>query len=311
MQLTVLFVSFSINTIFKEKLLTANSTYTFNFHTLLISLQSLFCFGLVLINLKATSKNVHITKQDSQEVAVIAVLSLLTSRISYYAFSHMRYPALMLGTANKITPLLLINYFIYNRKIRSKRIISIVLTVVGVLSFMAFGTTEISERLNSLKGLLILIVNSFIENYVSTLQDSLNRREISNKLCLCHFHMFVFIFAAALTMMFTDELLGCIAFLLLRHNVVVFLAVFLVSYGVEQVILTDIADELGKDFSQYISMLRGILGILISMVFFRKTLTFTQWISILSISMGFLMDFIDRKRKPNISQFENKRTLFD
>lgn len=300
-KLISLITLFFVRSIIKSELV-ANSddSRSFKSHTILIALQSFVCFLFIFTDQKVTLKETRATKKANYDIAIVSFLSLLTMRISYYAFTHMKYQALMLGTASKIAPLILMNFFIYKRKIKSTKIISILLTSVGILTFIIFGTKENHERINSLKGMILLIVNTFIENHVVILRKKLKIHQMGQSYIFMQYNLFIFIFATLFSILFTDELTDSVMFFLVRKNVFMLLIAFLFCYSAEQLIICKLFDQIDTSYSRYVNILSNFITIFISIVWYKKALTLPQWISLLTIFMGFVIDFIENKNKKEV-----------
>lgn len=296
LSVTTLILISVCTSIMKYKLVTNNdSKNPFKYHTVLISLQSFVCFMFFSVNKRLTSKNVFIDKNIKQRISLISGLSLLTSKISYYAFSHFMYPSLMLGTAYKITPFFLINFLIYKKKIKSTKFISLGLTAIGIITFIIFGTCNFQEKISSAKGLSILILNSLIENYIQILERRIKEEYINDQSYIQLFHLFVSLFAMCFVIIFTDELSDSIIHLVLKRKTLYILLVFLLSYGLEELILCKLTEKFGVYCAKYAKILRNIIYILVPFVVFGVNLTLTQWLSLFTVLSAFAVDFMDRK----------------
>ncbi|OWZ32868.1 solute carrier family 35 (UDP-galactose transporter), member B1 [Cryptococcus neoformans AD2-60a] len=105
----------------------------------------------------------------------VSVFQTIAGPIGFLALRHISYPTMVLGKSCKLIPVLLLNVLLYRRKFSPHKYIVVALVTVGISMFMLFAETSKKKKggSDSMWGLVLLLVNLFIDGLTNSTQDQI------------------------------------------------------------------------------------------------------------------------------------------
>lgn len=247
---------------------------------------------------KVTKRPLHIRHPNPiPKYIKISMLHIIGGHLAYESLKYINYPTLIIGKSCKLIPLVLMNFLLYKKKFHFRKYISILLTTVGVLSFIIFEDKTCESKKNSFVGLIFLIGNLLIDGTINSLQDNLFTAHKIHS-----FHMmfysnlinFIFIFLY-LNSPFTNELGNTLSFIKVNPSVLFDIILFSVSQCIGQIFIYSTIENYGSVTLATINVSRKIVSILISLLWFNHKLNLMQWVSILTVIMSIAMEVLEKR----------------
>lgn len=293
-QLVAFVITFNILTVLSSVFLEKLSTkcykgVLFQNHAFLTCLESLIC---TLFCALFKSKNVKVMKSN---FAHISILDFLSNQLSRTALGYINYQTLMVCKTARFIPILALNFLVYKRKIQYKNFTPAILTSIGVVSFILFGADESANKNEYAYGIFLLGLNALIGAYSSEAKKNINKdKSIGVIDTMYYFHTFTFYIYFIYLTIFTSEFRQTIAFLKVHGDTKTDISCYLIFHFLSALMFFTMLKRCESGVIRNVGIIKNIVKIIVSLMWFKRDLNYMQWISILTIILSYIFDYIER-----------------
>jgi UDP-galactose transporter B1 len=285
--------------IYQEKISTTsyNGKY-FNNFVFLSFLQSVggICVSYVSMKLSRRSLSSH-SKSLVGKYFKCSILHIISSQMGYLSLKFIDYPVLIIGKSCKLIPVVLMNYILYGKKFQTKKYVSILLTTLGILSFMMFEDKKRKSNSNSFIGILLLLGNLTIDGAINSIQDN-----IFKSYQIDSFHMMFYsnLFSACSTFLYllsplSSQLEDSVKFIKTNPLIGVDLFCFSVFNVLGQMFVYSTIKRYGSVSLITVTVTRKLFSIILSLVYFKHSLNSFQWMSILTVFTALGIELVEKR----------------
>lgn len=286
-----------ISSLYLEKLSTkCYEGALFKNYAFVICLESFIC-TVVCALIRTRSQNVKKSK-----FAFIAILDFFTQQINKIALGFINYKTLMVCNTARYIPVIALNYLIYKKKMQYKNYTPAILTAIGVLSFIVFEADEKANKGEYMAGIVLLIVSAIVNAYSSNAKKDVNRSKNVGILdTMFYFHTYTFYIYFIYLTLSTNEFRQSVLFLKAHTAVEFDIICYLLFHFVSTLMFITILKRCDSTVIGNVGIVKNVVKICMSLLWFKRQLNYMQWISILTIILSYIFDYIKKN--------ENKKNL--
>lgn len=237
-------------------------------------------------------------------ILICAILHSLGSPFGYEALKHINYPTVILGKSCKLVPVMIMNFVVYRKKFDWHKYVTVFLITAGVSGFMLFEPhkkeSRATETLNSFYGLILLLINLFIDGAVNSFQDKIYiQHKISSQKMMFYMNLFASLFMIAwLSNPFNPELTDALAFTSKYPAVLLDIFMFCICSALGQKFIYYTIEQFGSLSLVTITVTRKLFTMLISLFYFNHKLTVPQWMCVALVFVALGIETAIKLRNP-------------
>lgn len=270
--------------------------------------NTIFAYILIYIRRPQGQKKrsmISIPSECTWELMYISCTYVLSMICTNFALTHVSYPTQVLVKSAKMVPIVCGGYILYGKKYPWWDYVTVVCVTVGLVIFNLFKKTnkDVSQS-STLLGLILLAVSLFCDGLTGPRQDRLlarHKSQLSPDILMFYTNIFASIWSLILCLIFehTKPLEFCA-----RHtNTYIYILGFCLCACLGQVCIFVTLSRFGSLHLALVTTTRKFFTVLLSIVWFRHSLTLWQWTAVIGIFTALLMQSyfsaFDKAQKKN------------
>lgn len=227
----------------------------------------------------------------------IAVTSTLSSPLGYKALKHVDYLAFLLAKSCKLLPVMLVHFVLYRTRFPPHKYMVAGMVTLGVILFTTNHSSGKSKASindgNTLLGMAQLGGSMLLDGLMNSTQDQLFRlpnrqHKLTGASLMCILNLLVFVFSLGfiLVFQFEQEALYTWRFVHKYPQLLVDILAFSLFGAAGQVFVFLILEKFDSLILVTATVTRKMISMILSVVLFGHTLTYGQWLGVVSVFGG-------------------------
>lgn len=268
--------------------------------------------GWAYLSFQGSDYNVlDFLKNHCYDIVIISLTQASSSPLALYSLEYVDYLTYMLAKSCKLIPILIVHILFYRTSIpKTKKIVAGVVTI-GVTLFTLGGPKKMNTQSTSLYGFLLLFFSLFLDGLTNATQDTLLKRNVNKKITGAHL-MFALNFAIILwnigyILLFKDnQWKQPIEMIFLDPEILKYLFTYAICGALGQCFIFYTLEQYGSLLLVMITVTRKMMSMLLSIILYGHTVTFLQWLGIIAVFGGIILE-AKLKRQKGMHLDKNKK----
>lgn len=272
--------------------------HRFRHYVFLMALQSLCGAVASFAILRKKQLRTRASLPLLADYLMCAVLKTVASQLGYKTAEHLTYTTALMAKLCKAGPVLVMNFVMYRKTYEKRRYVCALLLIAGVLLF-SLGGHKKAEKGGAMhkKGILFLGLGLALDGAISSIQDNIFKHHQTNS-----FHMMLYlgIFSGAMSFAAcasTGELAQATKFVARNPSVATDMAMLSLLHTFGQVCVYSMLERHGALALSTSGVMKKVLSILSSVVFFESKLQGMQKVGLLLIFSSLLIEILGSRKK--------------
>lgn len=231
-----------------------------------------------------------------RQYGLLAVLGLVSSQLGHISLSYLSYPTLVIAKSCKLIPIALMNFVIYRKILSRRKLFSLMLISISVLSFSLFGKRTPSASGSSILGLPVLAASLLVDGVANAVQDN-----VFERFKVSAFHMMYYISIFRLFMSFsglilTDGLRYSVLFMSRTPRLALDLLLYSLLSVLGQAVVYSMVQSHGSLALTTVNLTRKMASILLSLLVFGHGFRGVQMLSILGVFVSIGLEMLEPRK---------------
>ncbi|XP_063902639.1 uncharacterized protein LOC135122398 [Zophobas morio] len=233
----------------------------------------------------------------------VSLSNTFASPFGYHALAHINYPTFVLAKSCKLIPVILTGTLIYRKSFRWYKYVSVGLITLGVACFTVASTTDKkSASSSSLYGIMLVLVNLFLDGLTNSTQDHIFKQyKLSSWAMMLYMNFFstLLMLLYLLVPVFHQTELSAGLFFMRRHpSAIIDIFLFCLCGSLGQIFIFGMMQHFGSLALVSVTVTRKLFTIVVSCICFSHPINYAQIVSVLIAFAGISLEsFVKDKEK--------------
>ncbi|KAG5519361.1 hypothetical protein PMAC_001987 [Pneumocystis sp. 'macacae'] len=250
-------------------------------------IATIISFIFTFFSTKHSKKKKPLSKPLLLKIILVALSSSLASLTSYLSLKHIDYPTHVLGKSCKLIPVMAIHTIFYKTRFAHYKYLIVAIVTSGIVIFTLCdyqlpSKTKKKHLSNNIWGLFLLSINLLLDGYTNSTQDHIFKvfPHVSGPWMMMSMNIVSTIGMITYLFCFTNELTTTYEFIK-KYPLVTRDIIFYGCLGaIGQLFIFHTLEKFGSLILITITLIRKMLTLLISLIWFNHKLTIGQWIGV-------------------------------
>lgn len=236
------------------------------------------------------------SKMPVKSVAMMGLCYISAMMCSNEALKYVSYPTQALAKSCKMIPVMIARLITGDARFSITETLTVLLITAGITVFRMAGK-ELSNEGNSVYGLLLLFGSLALDGATGVGQDRLNKQHRPSAFQLMFHLNFWVVLMLAVAVLVTGQGIEGWIFCVKNPQAALYIAMFSVSSGIGQIFIFYALKNFNSLVLATITTTRKFFTILASVFMFGHALLPTQWVGVLLVFVGLMLELYQKYQK--------------
>lgn len=282
---TGIYVTFILSNLILEQVISPGKENTFNNYTFLAFAQYLISSLLALLLMSVMNTSSYDKPSSIWSYIGIALGRFSSNQLGLWSLNFVSYPTLIVSRSNKLLPVVITNYVVFNVKTKPSRVFKVFLMTIGLFLFMYFDKPDHPKHENTTFGVLLLVLSLFIEGLTSSMQEFTFRRNKPHFLDMMFHCSALSLIPSMLIILppFSDQLFNSMSIFFHRPHIFCLILFATILNALGHCIVFSMVKEHGALSLIIVTSTRKMLSVIFSVFIYGHTVNVVQWTGIVLV----------------------------